>query len=822
LQTLRKHVVFALRHLGKSPAFTLAAVLSLVLGIGANTAMFSVMDTILLRSLPVRHPDGLYYLRMANGQDQPQGATSTGDSNSAFSMPVFEVLRQQQRAFESLIAYVPLSSTGIAVEAASRPFEAQGSEVSGNFFSGLTINMQAGRELTQADEQHHSPVMVLSYAFWTKAFARNPHVLGSTVFVKGMPFTVVGVAARGFFGLEPAKFTDFWIPLQNNAKLNAWGTPSNRESLYGSPNWWCLRLVARLAPGVTPQQAQAAAAGVFLHAASEGIGSIDAKQWKPLLAFDQARGIEGYNRQYRESIEILMGLVLLILLIALTNVAMMINARNTGRSREFSLRLALGAKRAHLFVQLLTESSLLVLVGATLAWLFAVEATRWLAGVARIDSGLMPNSTALLFMVSVSAMAALLFALAPLRSAIRMPMASVLRAGGMHITLDRRAVTVGNVALVMQIALCLMLMMAGGLLLRTLSQYQNQPLGMDAEHLLVFGLSPYHSQSSEQKLVFYRTLLNRIRALPGVRGASTVSIRPGGQWRSGSEISIDGAQQPGVMILTNYIGPDYFQTIGTPILKGREFNDADSPQSAKVIVVNRAFVRKFFPHGDSIGHRVTAGGVDANIIGVVADSKYSSPADGPGPTGYLAIAQQQIIGSQQIEVRTWGDPLALLPEVRHTITMVDPTLPLVDPMSEAQQFAISYAQPTMFASLGGFFGLLAGMLVAIGLYGTLAYRTSCRTVEIGIRMALGIQRGQVMWLVLRESLTLAAWGLLLSIPLMVLSSRLLGSMLWNISPYDLVSISAATGGVFVIIAAASFIPARRAASVDPMRALRSE
>jgi hypothetical protein len=392
MHTFLRDFRYALRQLRKSPGFTFTVVLMLALGIGANTAVFSVMNAVLMQLLPVSRPEGLSYVRMPNGQHNPGGA-QTGAWDTSFSEPVFEALRQHSDVFEELVAYVPLSFTGsIAVRHGELPEEASGEEVSGNFFSGVGARLEHGRGFSLQDEKNHAPIVVLSYEYWTRSYARDPAVVGQTLYIKGVPMTVVGVAAHGFKGIEPASSTDFWVPLQNRPELNAWGTPADNNTLYGSPNWWCLRMMARLHSGVTPMQAQQAITGTYAEVVKQTIGTVDPKQWKPLLEFVPARGIGGYNDQYREPLRILMGLVVLVLLIACANVAMMVQARNTMRQREFSLRLAIGAGRAAIFRQLLCESLLLVSAGAALGWIFALSATRMLATMSRIETGLSPRS----------------------------------------------------------------------------------------------------------------------------------------------------------------------------------------------------------------------------------------------------------------------------------------------------------------------------------------------------------------------------------------------------------------------------------------------
>jgi predicted permease len=824
MNTLVQDIRYALRQLRKSPGFTLTVVLMLALGIGANTAVYSVMNAVLMQLLPVNRPEGLTYVHMANGMGQPPRIMSAGGSSTSFSEATFEALRQRSDVFEDLIAYVPLSLTdSVAVRHGELPEEAEGEEVSGNFFSGVGARIEQGRGFTIQDEKDHTPTVVLSYDYWTRSYARDSAVLGQTLYVKGVPMTVVGIAAHGFKGIEPATATDFWIPLQNRPELNAWGMPSvvnaaiNR--LYSSPKWWSLRLMARLRPGVTPMQAQQALAGTFGEAAKLGIGTIDPKEWKPLLDFVPARGIGGYNEMYREPVQILMGLVGLVLLIACTNVAMMVQARNTVRQREFSLRLAIGASRTSIFRQLLAESLLLVSAGAALGWFFALSATRMLASWSEIETGLSPDRNVLLFTLLVSAAAALIFGLIPLWSATHAPVAGVLRATATSTTTSRSHVLGGRIVLAAQMAICLVLLMAAMLLLRTLRNYATQNLGMQTEGLLVFGVTP---QGQTDTHVFYRTLLDRLRQAPGVESVSMAENRPGSGWTDNNGLMLDGVEKRGEDLRSNGVGSGFFHTIGVPILAGREIADSDTQDTQAVALVNETFVKKFLANTNPLGHQLGEGKYRTTIIGVVCDSKYNSVDEKPLPMAYYAQMQASALGTMHIEVRTRGAAMAMLPELRKTVASLYPNVPLEKPMTQQEQFDKSYAQQRMFAAMGGFFGVLAALLVATGLYGTHSFRVSRRTTEIGIRMALGASRAQVLGMVLRESLWVLVAGLAVGIPLTFFAARPLKSMLYQMSPLDPISFVVAIAAMIAVSVCAVLLPARRAASIDPMQALRSE
>jgi predicted permease len=811
---------YAFRQLRKMPMFAVVVVLMLALGIGANTAVFSVMNAVLMQLLPVAHPHGLYYVRMANGEGQPPGGGNTGDSNTSFSEPAFEALRQRGDVFEDLIGYVPLSFNGtVAVRHGELPESAEGEEVSGNFFSGLSVRMERGRGFTREDETGHAAIAVLSYDYWTRSFARDPEIVGQTIYIKGIPVSVVGIAAGGFKGIEPATATDFWIPLQNRPEFNAWGQPISFDSLYGSPKWWSLRMMARLRPGISPAQAQQALAGTFAAVVKQTLGNVDPKEWKPLLDFDPARGIGGYKEAYRTPVGILMGLVGLVLLIACTNVAMMVQARNTAREHEFSLRMAVGAGQGSIFRQLLCESLLLVGAGAGLGWLFAVSATRLLASWSGIETGLTPDTTVLLFTLAISILASLTFSLVPMWSAARAPVAGVLRSTSSNATAARNRVAAGRIVLSTQIAICMVLLMAAGLLLRTLRNYAAQNLGIDAERLLVFGVTP---QGNVDGHVFYRRLIDRLRQAPSVESVSFVSNRPGSGWSDNNDLTLDGVPQQSVILRSDNAGPDYFRTLGIPVLAGRDFTDADTLKSQPVAIVNETFVKKFLSGANPLGHVLGSQGFKTTIVGVVRDSKYTTVDEKPMPMAWYAAMQLSSLATMHVEVRVRGDAPALLAEMRTMVAELYPTVPLEKPMTQQAQFDHSYEQQRMFAALGGFFGVLAALLVATGLYGTHSFRVNRRRMEIGIRMALGATRGEVLIMVMRESLWVLAFGLAAGIPLTLLAMRPLGSMLYQVSPFDPAAFGLAIGVLVMVSAGAALGPARRAASVEPMQALRTE
>ena len=826
LETMWQDFRYGLRMLWKNPGFTATAILTLALGIGGNTAVFSVMNSVLLRNLPLPHPEQLMYLRLPN--NQPYGASNTGDGDTSFSDPVFEQLRKERAAFSDLMAYVPLSISKVAVRIGEEPEEAEADMVSGNFFSGLGTAFARGRGFTVEDEIGHAPLAVLSYAYWTGRFARNPSVLGQIIYVKGLPFTIIGVTAQGFYGVEPGASTDFWIPLQNRPELNAWGTPASGSTLYGSPTWWCLRLIGRLAPNVTPAQALATLDPGFQNAALIGLGTPDPKSRKNILALAPAKGIQGLREQYDQPIKILMAMVGLVLVIACANVAMLLVARNSARQREFSMRVALGAGSGRLLRQLLAESLLLVTAGAALGWLFAISASRALAAWSDLEVPFSLDANVLLFTLGISFACAVVFSVAPLRGAVNVPAGTVVKTSNAAAQRSKKTTWAGKVVVAVQMALCLILLVGAGLLVRSLRNYETLPLGLRTDGLLVFGTSPLTTKTDDEKVRFYQILLDRLRVVPGVESATLMENRLGSGWSDNNVFAIDGVLPTGsfdqIGVRSNDVGPNYFHTLGIPILQGRDILDSDSHTAPKVVVVNETFVRRLLSKGDPLGHMI--GGIKPEqmytIVGVAADSKYTSVDEKPRSMAYIPFSQRKSVSDMQVELHTSGNPEALIPSVRAVLHDLDPNLPMQKPMTQRAQFDESFSQARLFARLSMFFGLIAALLVATGLYGTLAYRVSRRTSEIGVRMALGAQRSQVLWMVLRDSLLISVVGIVVGVPLAIAGAQLMRSMLFGVLPGDSMSFVGALLGVTLVALIASVIPARRAASVDPIVALRYE
>lgn len=822
-----RDVRYGVRQLTKTPVFTIVCVLTLALGVGANTAVFSVMHAVLMKMLPVQDASRVFYLHTTGW---PDGASQTGDSNTSFSYPVYRALREQS-GLQEVIAFIPMSFSGKApVRVGTVPEEAAGDMVSGNYFRGLGVGTELGRGFVQNDEDDHTPVIVISERFWATQYGRSADVIGKTLYIKSVPFTIVGVAIKGFEGTEGKLPLDFWIPLQSRPEFNAWGNPAEDGMYLTKQNFWCMKLMVRTAPGVSRQQALARAQGVFERAAYTGMRQKRAGDETYRLSFMDAKQFDRHDDSFARALKTLMAMVCLVLLIAMSNVVMLLMARNASRQREFSVRLALGAGRREMVRQLLTESALLVALGGIAAWAFALGATHALGSWAQIESNLQPDRTVLWFTLSVLLLLALIFGLAPLRAAMSTGPEMVLRSSATVSHATSQVMRAGNAVIVTQIAMCVVLLVSAGLLLGTLRNLLKTPLGQKPEGLLVFGVHPQHAHTKEESIAFFVALQQRLRTIPGVESVSMATNRPGSGWsNNNSGMLVDGHKPNGIApeqagFRGNVVGADYFRTMGVQVLQGRDFSDADSASAPKVLIVNETFAKKYVGTLNAVGRVISdPKGVDQDlIVGVVKDHKYTSITEEAMPMLWTAFSQGGAVNQLNVEIRVPGDPMAVLPTVRKMIAQIDPDMPLLEPMSQSAVFEQSISQQALFARLAGCFGVLAVVLIATGLYATLAYRVSRSSGEIGLRMALGAQRSQVVWMVLRGSLLLCAAGVVLGVPLAMAAGKGLESSLYGMKSLDATSYAFAIAGVALVALLASSVPAGRAANVNPTSALRME
>jgi predicted permease len=825
---------YTLRQLLKSPVFTIVSVLTIALGIGANTAIFSVMNAVLLRFLPVPNPQELVYFHLIN---QPLSTSQTGYDDTSISLPVFEAMRSRHEVFTDVMAFAPLAFQKVSVRVGAEPEQAYGEVVSGNFFSGLGVEPVLGRGFTMQDERNHSLIAVLSYAWWNRRFggslsrfSGSRSVLGQTLYVKGVAFTVVGVAPPGFGGTDPGHPNmDFWVPLQSNPVLNAWGSPASDHTLYGSPDWLCLLTVGRLRPGISSQQATAQLTPLFRRTLAEA-SPVDPKEPKPELVFSEVRGVGNLREDYEQPLHFLMAMVSLVLLIAVGNVALLLVVRNVARQREFALRRALGANARVLFAQLISESLILVVAGSVLGWIFAAWATEALAGWAELNVMVAPDRQVLLFTLAISAVVALVFGLVPMRAASNVPLVASLKSSAGTSNTDRHRSWGRKLVVTMQISFCVVLLFSGTLLYETLRNLQSRDLGMRTAGLLVFGITPQSAVRTDAEAIrFHLALLERLRALPGVESATVSQVRLGSELSDNDGVLVDGRNplpaKPIAPMRVNLVGPAFLHTLGIPLRLGRDFEDADLASSRKIAIINQTFADRYLPHMNPLGHQISYfqnGKAGYTIVGVAQNSRYTSVKEPEGPMAYLPFAQVSGLLGMQYELHTSGDVRGILPEAAKVVRGIDPNLPLEKPITQREQFDETISQERLVAILSAFFGALAAFLVAVGLYGTISYSVSRRTMEIGLRMALGAQRKEVLGMVLRESLFLAAVGLGIGAPMALGVGLALRSMLFGLNPANFTACLLAFIGITLVVFVATFFPARRAASIDPIRALRME
>ena len=815
------------RQLAKSPVFTAVCILTIALGIGANTAIFSVMNAVVLRTLPVPNPQELVYFHLKN---QPLSTSQTGFGDMSMSMPVFEAMRTRQDVFQDVIGFAPLSFDKVAVRIGAEPEEVFGEMVSGNFFSGLGVKPVLGRGLTAEDESAHASIAVLSYAWWKRRFAGDKGILGKNFYVKGVPVTIVGVAPPGFNGVDPVHSSmDFWIPLQNRPELNAWGNPPTDHTLYGSANWLALDMLGRLQSGVSSEQAAAQLTPAFQSTLASA-SPVDPRDQKPLLVLSGIRGVENLRDDYEDPLRFLISMVALVLLIACANVVMLMLARNAGRLPEFCLRKALGANGRALFLQLFQETVVLVAIGAVLGWLFAGTGTQALTAWSGVDIVIEPDKRVLLLTAGIAAAAALAFGLAPMPFLSRLPLNLALRSAGGTVSAGRNHLWGRKLVVALQISLCMVLLCAGGVLYRTLRNLKSSDLGMRTSGLLVFGVTPQSNIHSDADAIrFHTALLERMRALPGVDSATMMEVRIGTGGSDNDGVLVDGRDpapgHPFAGMRVNLVGSAFLSTLGVPLRQGRDIQDSDSATAPKVAIVNQTFVDRYLHGGEALGHHIAAQGdpkVRYTIVGVAGNSRYAEVREEDRPMAYIPFAQPQGVLGMQYELHTIGAPKMLIREAARVVHDTDPNLPLEKPMTQQEQFDESISRERLVANLSVFFAALAGFLVAIGLYGTISYGVSRRTNEIGVRIALGAQRSEVLRMFLLESFSVAALGLALGIPASLAVATTLRSMVYGLSPSDPLTILSALAGIAAITLAAAIIPARRAASVDPIRALRME
>jgi macrolide transport system ATP-binding/permease protein len=837
---------YAFRTMAAQPLFTAMAALSLALGIGANTAIFSFMDAILLRALPVPHPESLVVLNWRARDSPPlvhsiNGAffrdPKIGFTSGNFPYAAYEQLRTHTQVFASLFASYPTGPLNLL--AGNQAELASGQYVSGNYFGGLDIAPAAGRWIDPSDDRPGSPlVAVLSFPYAQRRFGEPGSALRQSVLVNNQLFTVAGVAAPGFLGVDPAGAPDLYLPLHSNLVVQPLPPSDNPNRLYVDNTFYWVRMMGRLRPGITCDQAQAELAPAFHNFVdSTATNSRERADLPALYLQEGAAGLDFLRRQYSRPLYVLMTMVALILAIACANIANLLLARASSRRREMALRLSLGAGRFRVVRQLLTESVSLAALGGLLGIAFAawgIRALTLLIGNGRPNFTLYAalNWHVLALAIALSLATGILFGLAPALQSMCVDLHHALRqtrAGDQRLRFASWCrIAPSHLLVVSQIAISLLLLISAGLFVRTLTNLNVIALGFNAERLMLFTVNAHQAGYKDDALVrFYEDLRTRLAAIPGVRGV-TASDRPlvsGGT--NSTRVRLPGFT--GTNPLTSFlnVAPGFFTTMQIPILIGREIDERDVRQGAPVAVVNEAFVQKFCdghnPIGLRFGWAVRGAPPQIEIVGVSRNARYASLKQDFPPVAYLPYSQT-LIGLHQMtfELRAAGNPLALAQSARQAVRDADPRIPAYNIETQTGQIDQTISQERTFATLCTCFALLAVLIAGVGLYGTMAYSVARRTGEIGLRMALGAQRGSVVWMVLREVLAMSAAGLAIGFAAAAATSHLLEGFLFQMKPND--PLALALAGVILCAAGllAGYGPARRASQIDPWTALRDE
>ena len=822
-------VRYALRMMRRAPGFTAVAILSLALGIGANTAIFSLINTLMLRPLPVRNPSELV-------QFLSQYPDPAEPPSNSYAWKYYERFRDETHAFSDLIGVSParfhLRADGIDADAVD------GEYVVGNYFTMLGLTPAIGRLIGPQDDALGSAsaaVAVLSWASWTSRFHADPSVVGKRLVVDGAPATVIGVAPRRFFGLQIGAAPEMWLPVAMEPLVQ---TPSRRASGELS-----MSVMARVKAGVPLEQARAELS-VINRDRNEEIAKRGDARWRQVTidAVPSAAGMSRLTFVYARPLFALMAIVGLLLLLACTSVATLLLARGAARQREMTVRVALGAGRLRLVRQVLTESLVLAAAGCLLGIVFAYFGADALMRV--VTSGRMPGMAShievhpqvdlrvLLFTVGVSLATGVLFGLAPALSAWHPAAASSLRAtGAAPDTPSRRVLGTGLV--IAQVALSIVLLAAAGLFVRHMYLLRNVGLGFQRESVLLVTLDPAGSGYQRSQLVpIYRQLLERLAAIPGVRSAALSAVTPVSGAGASRFIDVPGFSEKAEdrrRVVLNWIAPKYFETLGTPVLAGRDFTFEDQGRPP-VAIVSRSMARYYFGDRSPIGQLFTFDRQDNRgaardqpyqIVGVVGDTKYLNLQEPIGRMVYLN-AFQEPGGPQQFSVRTNVRPEAVAGDVRRLVREVLPTVTVARVTTMADQVDASMIPERLIAMLSGFFGALGALLAAIGLYGLLAYTVARRTSEIGIRMALGATQRDVLVMVQKTALTMAGAGVALGVPLALAAQRLAVTFVDNMTTGSAMPIAIAAAAMIAVALLAASVPARRASRVNPIDALRQE
>jgi predicted permease len=817
-EDLIRDVGYALRSMRRAPGFTAVAALSLGLAIGANTAIFSLVNALMLRDLPVANPHELVEVGRVS---------EYGRGN--YSYPLYERIRDQNKVFTGALT---MSTVTVAATVDEAPRPPIGRFVSGNFFELLGISPALGRVLTRADDRFDASegptVAVIGHQLWQREFGGDPGVVGKTLKVDSVLFTIVGVLPPVFDGLIVGRRDDFFVPMASEPRLR-------RRSWLRNDDFGWLAVVGRLKPGTDREAARADLDVIFGRALEDAASRETNTEWQRRirghrLTTESARaGLSAPRREFSRPLLLLMGAVSLVLLIACANVVNLLLTRGVARRREIGLRLAIGASAWRLVRQLLTESMTLGFIGGAFGLVLATWGARFVAAFMaesdpRFSLDVEPDGRVLLFTVGISFGSALLAGMAPALRAARTNVMPGMRDDVRTLNMSRTA-TLGTRALIAaQVALSLLLLAGASLLITSLRNLQTFDPGFDREHVVMMALSPgWAGYKGDARLAYYRQVLERVRHAPGVGAAALSLMTPVSGGSFDQSFGVDGRpRESGAVVYVNKVSDGYFATMRTTVLLGRDFTPQDSPDSTPVAVINEAVARRYFTSGSPIGQRVTLGGLGGlEIVGVVENAKYVSLRDEDPPTVYVHALQENN-DALTLSVKAAGDPARIGLAIRREVQAVAAAVPITQPSFLAEQIDRSLIKERMMTRILGVFAALALLLASIGLYGVLGYSVTRRTNEIGIRLALGAQRTTVLWSVLRESATLVAVGVAAGVPAALALTRVLSSLLYGVTPTDPWVLSGVVACLFVVALVAALQPAWRAVRVDPLVALRYE
>jgi putative ABC transport system permease protein len=833
MQNLWKDIQFGLRLLAKSPGFTAIAVITLALGIGANTAIFSLMNQILLRELPVKNPDELVILRSPGPQSGH--VSSDGDSAESFSYPMYKGLRNNNSVFSGILARYTFAAS---VASHGQTDRASGELVSGNYFDVLGVQPAVGRVFSQEDDRvpGAQPVVVLSNSYWKRRFGGDPSVLNKVLLINNVEMTVVGVSPASFSGIQVGESPDLFVPLMMTQQMTLYG-----ETLDGWNDYW-MKVLARRKPGVSVKQAQAGINAAYrplldeqLAQSKSGWNEDKRKKFldKKIVLSSGARGRTIVQRDAGGQLLTLFVMVALVLLIACTNVANLLLARGAGRQREFAIRTAMGASRGRMIRQLLAESLLCALGGGVLGILLGTWLMRILTPIVVSNAGVRGlteklDAGVLAFAIGATLLSGVFFGLIPAWRVTRLGVSDVIKDQGSTSSASVSHVGFRKALVAGQVAFTMLLLAGAGLFMRSLWNLQNQDLGLKTDNVISFSVQPsLNGYDTPRSIALFDQMRARIAALPGVRSVGTGEVPTLTGDDEGSNITAEGGPQLAEELQDvdyDAVSPGYFSTLGIALLSGREFTQSDGATTPKVAIASEAMVKRFFPGRNPIGAHFAFGGgnkkPDIEIVGVVKDVKQEHVSSAIQPYVYIPYAQRSKLSGMTFYVRSTQDPLLLGTALQGEVREMDANLPVYDLRTMRRLVEEDLFSARMVAVLSASFSVLAALLAALGIYGVLAYVVVQRTREIGIRMALGAVAGDVRFLIVKEVGSMVLIGIGVGLPLAYGLARLSESLLYGVHAGDPLVYTLGLGLIAVIALAACFIPARRATRVDPLVALR--